>query len=488
MDEYTSTGIDMSRLARLKDGQSLLVADEETRRSIPYFAAVPPDSTAYGLTKEDVWERLDRLSKCCDIVEFRGPRGDERLHDANYCRLDGVCPICAKRTSRVRRGRLTERLQGLLSQVADGDLHAYMATATVRGDPELGRQERHLKESLKRFRKMGQRRPDGRHSGGEWSKVVASAGHVERKRGARSRDWHVHVHYLLVTEQALDFQLYDRKQLPGLYRKYGYGKVPKYELQKVAKRLMPWGTDGAAVPVSKWVEEWHQATGDSTGFHVAPLKRIPSQGSRATKRKCAEMSHADSLAYQCQEIFKYATKLPALDRDGLSDSSVRSDMVEILHKTSGQRTFFTSGELRGLGGGEYDPEDDQDDAPKRQAWWNAAEGTYYHKWNTKALRAEQTDELQACRRAAGKIMGQYRRVRRALLDAGGDKLAQILNETKHAYRERIHDAWRLYTRRQQPMGYGTSNPVVTLTGGFFPNYVSVNDLRDEVWGLPAGAF
>lgn len=124
--------------------------------------------------------RLERFCECGSdcIVEYSKTAGRHRTR-ANYCG-DRFCLPCAKaRAYRVRR-----RVEKLC-----GDVLPLMITLTVRNVPgTLTERLNHLLSSFRRLR-----------SHVDWKDAIqAGAAFVEVKKGARSGEWHPHLHIIAV--------------------------------------------------------------------------------------------------------------------------------------------------------------------------------------------------------------------------------------------------------------------------------------------------
>ncbi len=408
--------------------------------------------TGSGLTYSDLMDKLDSIRNCATVVELKGdwkPAGAGTLEQvltvsaANYCRQHAVCPVCAERMQARRRARFDRALRRQAEMVRDtrdridgrpGDRYAYLMTFTVADGPDLGERLEHLKRSVRNWRRMGQRRK-GKRSHGEAGKVVAGLSTVEIKRGEGSGMWHAHAHALVFSDSPLDYRVYDADKRAVLEANRNKSAT-KEELASIASRTVFF--QGREVPVSKMSNEWYIATGgDSIGIDVAPLRHIPRKCSERKKQRCLQMTFVESLLYQMKEALKYPAKIPA-DRTTI-------DFLTVLDKTYNKRMTSSYGEFRGVPGDDYtDPA--ADDQEKFVLVWDQGAGEY-GKPVPGDLRTIDQEKEHETRSMCGRITGEYRRARRAIVEARdryGTGLCQVLDNLKTCYRRRIRKVWGDY--------------------------------------------
>lgn len=454
-----------------------------------------------GLTYSDIQERLQKVRDCSSIVELKeswkdGPDGIEQIlavSAANFCKQHTICPVCADRSQSRRRARFNDSIKKqarLVQETAErirrneyderdieNNRFGYMVTYTINDGERLSERLEHLKQSKRSFRRMGQRRKNGYcRSDGEAGKIAAAISTVEVKRGQNSRLWHAHIHELVFTDYPLDYEVYDSGKKKDLVRQYGNKWIPKEKLENIAKNRVLFR--GELVAASKISEEWLESTGgDSMSIfvdrlqHVPRDKRILKDGkfvkikiSGEKKRRLASMTFEDSIAYQAKEILKYFVK---------TSENTPIDAITILEDTYNKRMSATYGQFRGVSGDDY-----KDPANKDQ-------NVFVMQWDTNSLDYGdiqpgrirdfmQQEEEHKARSACGKITGQYRRQRRALIEKSGvgDDLSHLLDDAKIQYRSAVRGVWRLYQQAVETLRRAEKPPcdkysVVALSNGFY---------------------
>lgn len=433
-----------------------------------------------GLTFTDMSEKLDKIKSCSSIIELKSdfrPAGDTleqvlTVSAANFCKQPAICPICADRTQARRRVRFDNPIKTQARLVAEGKRHAYIVTQTVTDGPYLAERLDALKEAKRNFRLMGQRRRKGKRSGGEAAKYAAAIAGIEIKRGSGSGLWHVHAHELVFTDEPLDFQVYDRAEKQRLKSQYGR-HIPKEKLDAIALQRVEFR--GELVAASKASAEWLKATGgESMGISIEPLQHVPKAAKGRKKRKYEKMSFEESIAYQAKEVLKYPFKP--------SDNSPE-DAFMVISDTFNKRMVATYGEFRGIPAEEYANPAAPDDE------------TFVLKWDDQKRKygepvpgkmrdlIEDEEAAHDTRSKAGKILGEYRRQRAALMaarDKYGEGLAGALDAAKTYFRRRICGVWSLYrqhvssSNRISSAGCDKYSSVLALDGCFIPG----SDSRD----------
>ena len=277
-------------------------------------------------TKRDMWEKLDSIAACASVVELRKyETGEIKIHNANYCHNPVVCPVCADRVSKRRRAIFTEPVKRAVRKFAvnpccgdwksnypQGYTGVYIATATIKDGPNLKERIDVLQDSLKRMRKMGQKRGAER-SRGEWAKVKAGISNVEIKIGSGSGVWHVHSHFLMFTDRPIDIR----------------SKESEYFINK---------SNGEKTNVSKFNHEWFLSTGgEGINFDVRPIEFKKEVHGKECK------TFEESVEAQSQEIIKYSAQLSANKGTGILNAS---QYVELIQRRGSRRLFNTLGLLR----------------------------------------------------------------------------------------------------------------------------------------------
>lgn len=432
-----------------------------------------------GLTFSDMSEKLDKIKSCSSIIELKeefkkvGDTFEQcmTVAAANFCKQPAICPICADRTQARRRVRFDQPIKAQARLVADGKRHAYIVTQTITDGPHLAERLEALKEAKKNFRLMGQRRK-GKRSRGEASKYVAAIAGIEIKRGSGSGLWHVHAHELVFTDEPLNFQVYDRAARQELKSKYGR-HIPKEQLDKIALQQVDFR--GELVAASKASAEWLRATGgESMGISIEALQHVPRTAKGRKKRRYEKMTFEESIAYQAKEVLKYPFKP--------SDNSPE-DSFQVISDTFNKRMVATYGAFRGVPAEEYANEA----APDEETFvlkWDDEKGKYGDPVPGKMRDLIENDEIaHDTRSKVGKLLGEYRRQRKALIDARekyGNDLYSMLDDAKRFFRSRISGIWSLYRQhvssenRITSAGCDKYSAVMALDGFYSPG----SDSRD----------
>jgi len=403
-------------------------------------------------TARDMWEKLDAIAECASLVELRKyDDGSVTIHNANYCHNPVVCPVCADRVSRRRKAIFAGPLKKASQRYAVdsrgdrwkpaypmGYTGVYLATATIKDGLNLKERIDTLLDSIKRMRKMGQKRSSGR-SGGEWAKVRAGISNVEIKIGSGSAQWHVHCHFLIFTSAPIDIR----------------SKESPYLIKKI---------DGPTMMVSKFNYEWWQATGgEGINFDVRPI----SYKRNVNGIECENME--ESIAAQASEVLKYSTLLSKEKGAGLLDAA---QYVELIQRRGARRLFNTIGVLRcdsrnpdslvtiserELKRLEYVESMDSKRYELFSAQWQSG-GTYGPlKHQDGAIFASSDDiatQHKNLRRKCfmaqtAKYQGAYRKERshilkNRVLHTVKDEFEKLLNTTRDIFRNKVAALWRNY--------------------------------------------
>jgi len=276
-------------------------------------------------TRRDMWEKMDAIADCASLVELRKyDTGEIVIHNANFCHNPIVCPVCADRVSKRRRAIFDEPIKRAVRRFGvdpcSGDWKShypraytgvYLATATIENGPDLKSRIDLLHDSIRRMVRKGQKRGKVRGTG-EWSKVRAAIGNTETKIGSGSKEWHVHCHFLLFTDDPIDIRITDGK---CIVERHGEKKS-----------------------VSKWNYEWFESTnGTAINFDVRPVqyKRFVNDVECKT--------FEESVSRQSQEVIKYSTCLSGKKGTG----TLRPEQyVELIQRRGNRRLFNTYGVLR----------------------------------------------------------------------------------------------------------------------------------------------
>lgn len=376
-----------------------------------------------GLTKSDILDKVQKYKKCSSIIEIFDYTDRKTVHNANFCQNPHICPVCSARTNFIRRGKyINSRLkggnqvEGVLQSLAIRYPFSYMLNFTVPANDSIEDQFNFLRDSIKRFRKMGQKRKSG-YSGGEWAKVEAALMHIEVKRGKNSKSFHIHAHCLVFTRKMLDFHV--------------NGKTPDVKIY--GKKEL--------IPTSKLSYEWYIATGGKAiNIKAILMKRIPDKCSRRNYIKYSKMSYHDSIAAQSMEVMKYTAKPNNLDS---------YDIIDLMVSTHNRRFFSTFGDLRGLVSDHDEYELKEEEKPDKiysmrfDLSSNEFQGQNEISINSVIAREQKKKKVL---KLAAVIQGEYRKQRTAARKniPTKDGLSVILNNLKSSFRDRIKRLWGVY--------------------------------------------
>ena len=203
--------------------------------------------------------RSEKLKYCASYLLFRDyfTVHKTKLALGMFCQQHLLCPLCA----RLRAGRLlrkyVERVQ--VVKKAKPGARVSMLDLTVKNGNNLAERTAHLLHGLKvllgraRAQRFGKKGSDS-----EFGKFLGGVASVEVKRGKNSKQWHPHIHAVV---------LHDRK-----------------------------------IDIAALRAEWLEITGDSQNVY---LKNLSSEKS----------GNQEELANELQEVFKYAMKFSDMTLD-----------------------------------------------------------------------------------------------------------------------------------------------------------------------------
>lgn len=441
---------EIKKIRRLKKRQEKII--EKFYSQDPLSVLPQSHVSQTGLTHSDITEKIERISNCASIIELRDSfvqvndtfEQVMKVAAANFCKQHTVCPVCADRMQNRRRARFNDSIKKQAEMVEAGKRFVYMVTYTVKDGGSLSERLKHLNESKRDFRKMGQRRIGGARSIGEAGKIKAAIATTEIKKGSGSEQWHVHSHDLVFTDEPIDYIVYDQKIKKQLEKKYGE-RIPGDKLKTAALHLARFG--GSDVPASKVSLEWLRATdGDSINIYFEPVRHVPRDRIEykhgryikksipaRKKRLLSKMSFANSIAYQAKEVLKYPVK---------PWECTITDSLTILNDTYNKRMVGTYGEFRNLSGDDYN--DEPAESESFVMIWKAGNYGDAIPGNVRDLGGEEETETRS---KAGKLLGEYRRARRLLIekrDTVGSDLSFMLDDLKAQFRKQFSAIWSLY--------------------------------------------
>lgn len=454
--------IEIKKLQALKKQANILLSKVDINNPVSSIAANYVSGT--GLTKSDIFEKIDKIKSCCSVVELSATYTEVdnvveqvmSVVNGNFCKQHAVCPVCADRSQNRRRARYNEPIKEQASLVKDGKRYAYILTFTIKDGESLAERLSNLKQSKLNWRKMGQKRKNG-FSGGEARKIKAGLSTIEIKRGSGSNLWHVHAHELIFTDQQLDYGIYNQNHKSELEKIHGKNNIPKELLDSIVEEKVTF--NGEEVAISKISKEWLKATnGESIDISVEPLYHIPKKASPKKQRKCASMSFEQSIAYQAKEVLKYMSK---------PSENTPEDMLEIITDTYNKRMVATYGEFRGVPGNDYEIENKPDSENYVIVWDKDTQD--YKKPIPGKMQDFQQEETDTRKRVA-QMLGQYRRERRIIISGNEDtsSMAERLDQLKSTFKEAVSKVWQFYRnkvrRDRDSKDCDNYNPLVSLQG------------------------
>lgn len=407
----------LARPAKLKAwGQSL------TRSLTAWGADLFPDGWDFGnerITRVEYGRMVGKIAACASALELRakvdystGEVGPYKVHNGNYCHSIANCPQCAARAQDVRIARFSEPIKALSLQFQ----FVYLLTLTLPPAETWREGLEQIRDAMKRFRRMGQKRTGrGRSfSRGEWGKVKAAIAKVELKRGIGSGMAHVHIHALIFCETPIDFKVYKEKK--------GADKS-KWALLHPLKKWNGETGKMETVGASKLSLEWHQASGGK-GLSI-DCKRLQLRKEDLRKGR----TYAEAVAAQAVEVLKYATKFDSSPTNEAKPLFV-ADFAQIKSATYGRRLFSTYGLLRGFGGSDFELPDEIGPKLYRGAFWDKEKGGYItREFNESIFKREtDSDRLKVLNGYLGRSRRRRSAIMRARIKALAGQLPEVISE------------------------------------------------------------
>jgi hypothetical protein len=121
------------------------------------------------------------------------------LH-SGFCGNHTLCPIC----SRIKSDKTRSKYNNEIIRNAKGR-NVYLVTFTQKTKTTFVDAYKSIKRSIRKFKKAGQKRSEC-SSLSESSKITAGLGKYEVKRGRISGLWHVHCHFIIISDTPLDYK------------------------------------------------------------------------------------------------------------------------------------------------------------------------------------------------------------------------------------------------------------------------------------------
>ena len=287
------------------------------------------------ITKKEILYRIEKLNYCNEstakniTVEIDQNTGEiinsktEKIHSGE-CGIYCLCPMCGRKRSDV----IIKKYMPAIEEQHDKHKNAYLVTFTIENQDNFNTAWRVLTDSIRAFRRKGQKRNNG-YSGGEAYKIKSGIGCAEIKAGKNSGKYHLHFHYIFFTDEQIDYHVYDEKLKKEIIREFfetkGY-KPLKSDLRKAAKKIIHVFNkkNGTLEPklFSKFSYEWYLSTGgNGVNIDIRPIDKNKP------------------LKKQVREIIKYTSKISDL---------TKKQILEVLTEKDNKRFLSTWGELRKL--------------------------------------------------------------------------------------------------------------------------------------------
>lgn len=302
------------------------------------------------VTKKFLQQKIDQIQNCSTkVIQLKsknvntetgviGSKDNTEVYFGNACNQYLVCPICAKKRSQILKARYGSKI----SEETNKYKYAYMLNFTVQDAKGFNTAYKLLQDTIRAWRLQGQKRENG-YSKGESSKILSALGVNEVKEGKNSKEWHIHSHYLVFTNEQIDFSLYDKvkkKEIIDYFKKKYRRKPNKKELSPAYKMQVQF--QGNEAPVSKLSLQWLVASKNtSLNIKCIPQKKFKDSAGNT------ELYYIDSEGNKKltkNELLKYVSKVNELSGDKL---------LTLLSYKDKKRFLTTWGSMRDY---KYDPE------------------------------------------------------------------------------------------------------------------------------------
>lgn len=153
------------------------------------------------------------IQSCGDFLQFRNyyEIDEIRLHRANFCGYHMLCPFCA-----MRRGVKYSQLYGeKIDQVLklNPGLKIYHVVLTIKNGPVLKERFKHVESSITKMLLVRRNANKGLRSEIEFNKALGGVFSFEIKRGQGSKEWHPHIHCLILAYEEISMIQLSREWL-----------------------------------------------------------------------------------------------------------------------------------------------------------------------------------------------------------------------------------------------------------------------------------
>jgi len=422
-----------------------------------------------GLTRQDIYDKVEKAKSCCDIVEIKefipqdGGESQFKISNANYCNIPSMCPICGTtKQSKQRRG-----LADGIAAACEEYPYVYMLTFTVAPDKNLNRQMNHLKKSFRRWAKLGQKRnvyktTQGNrtlireyYDGGQYGLVRAGFLSYEIIRGEGSGQWHVHAHALVWTVERLEYSYFDQDKKKALVKFYDVKNIHELPDRITAQAVEPdkWITfNGKRVPAAKMKQERYNCTGNSIHLDVRLVgykdgatmmfKEKDKKKSRLAGKNIYRSKYVKNPAEYFKGIFKSSYEILTYYSKLLENAA--DDAILIMDETHYFKFFSAFRDMRKT---KSEPEE-----RAAAAIWSLRhdQGEYSAPRKERAEIIRNLNDImkKGFLERAAIIQGEYRRRRNIILKENRQArfLSIWLDDTRRAFKTQMKVLWSHYTR------------------------------------------
>jgi len=268
--DYLSNDL-VTRKSILSDANKIMHCSENM-----YIAEGLPVDTETGVISEKTEKRRINLN-------------------SSTCGIFVLCPICQRQRADVI---CRKYMPPILEQVKVTK-YQYMLTFTIRDSDNFSDNFSTLSKGVREFFRMGQRRKGNKRSKGEASKIVGGLGSIEVVPGRGTGKPHVHAHYIVFTNEKLNFAVYDQEKKKEIIRHFN--EVKGYKPKK--SDLLP------AALHPQLIENQQTGTMEKILFSPLSWDWFRATKGRGLNIKCSLLKKDVPLEKQLREVIKYATKL-----------------------------------------------------------------------------------------------------------------------------------------------------------------------------------